>query len=587
MSAEPQVTAQPLSHTRSLDRLMPLRFFRVRWLLRPEQRVTIPPQQAAMFYALICDAVAAQSDGAPAMPEGVLLAAPDQGQIVASPQRRLSLAATILDDDEASAAARIQRLHDGLVKLGRHPAKAQRLKKFEVLDPLDLVSGRTLRPGQQPTAVSVASLDEWFTRLTSLSSITLRFDAPLAAKRPKSQQREGHACFDQEYFSAPLFMKRLEDRLADLGWQLPTAASDEPSPVRAEPIDLVWMDVGYRGKKAMTLGGVVGRVRFHHASPRDLMLLVLGQFVHAGENTRFGFGRYAIEEILNDSSVSTFISVPRSASVLESAFSPANLDVVATADELESGPLRAAVTTIGQGTYTPDPLFHVSIDKISGGQRLLSIPSRRDRALQRLVLDEIAPAIDACLESSAIAYRRGLGRQQAPRRVRQAVRDGYRWVVKADFSSFFDNVDIELLRSRLRAYLPDIQLLTLMDQWLTIDATDSRRRGLPTGSPLSPVLANLLLDQFDERIAARGGRLIRYSDDFLILCRDEAQARSMCRIAANEAEQLRLELNRTKSYVAAPGETFQFVGYRFRLGDQWQVDGDESAILIEDLSRCS
>ncbi len=202
------------------------------------------------------------------------------------------------------------------------------------------------------------------------------------------------------------------------------------------------------------------------------------------------------------------------------------------------------------------------------------------------MLDEIAPAIDACLESSAIAYRRGLGRQQAPRRVRQAVRDGYRWAVKADFSSFFDNVDIELLRSRLRAYLPDKRLLTLMDQWLTLDATDSRRRGLPTGSPLSPVLANLLLDQFDERIAAQGGRLIRYSDDFLILCRDEAQARSMCRIAANEAEQLRLELNRTKSYVAAPGETFQFVGYRFRLGDQWQVDGDESAILIEDLGTC-
>ncbi len=96
--------------------------------------------------------------------------------------------------------------------------------------------------------------------------------------------------------------------------------------------------------------------------------------MHAGENTRFGFGRYAIEEVLDDSSVSSYISLPRSASLLEAAFSPNNLDVVATADELESGPLRAAVSAIERGNYTPDPLFHVSIDKISGGQRLLSIP---------------------------------------------------------------------------------------------------------------------------------------------------------------------------------------------------------------------
>lgn len=566
----------------SLDRLMPLKFFRIAWRLRPELRVAIPPQQAAMFYAIICDAVAAEAEGSPAMPEGVLLAAPDQGQIFASPQRPLTLAASILEHDEAVAARRVHQLHDGLLKLGRRPAKAQRLKKFEVLDPVDLVSGRTLRAGQQPNAVSVAALDKQFADLSTLNSITLRFDAPLTAKRPQAQRREGHAFFDQEYFAASLFMKRLEDRLSALGWQLPTA-SDESSRLRAEPVDLVWLDVGYRGKKVMTLGGVVGRVRLDNVSARDLLLLVLGQYVHAGENTRFGFGRYVIEELIQETGEHQALVFPRSSSLLTAALTPHNLDVVATESELESGPLRAAVRAIEQGNYQPDPLFHMAISKISGGQRRLSIPSRRDRALQRLVLDELAPAIDAFLESSAIAYRRGLGRQQAPRRVRQAVRDGYRWSVKADFSSFFDNVDIGLLRTRLRAYLPDEDLLRLIDQWLVMDTNQPQSRGLPTGSPLSPVLANLLLDQFDERIAAQGGQLIRYSDDFLILCRDEAQARSMCRIAANEAEQLRLELNQTKTQVAAPGDTFQFVGYRFTLGDQWQVDGDESAVLIEDL----
>ncbi len=174
-----------------------------------------------------------------------------------------------------------KRLHDGLAKLGRHPLKLNGSKNSKCSTHSTWSAVAHSDRDNNPPAVSVASLDEQFTRLTSLSSITLRFDAPLAAKRPKSQQREGHACFDQEYFSAPLFIKRLEDRLADLGWQLP-ASSEDLSPARAEPIDLVWMDVGYRGKKAMTLGGVVGRVRFHHVSSRDLMLLVLGQIRACG-----------------------------------------------------------------------------------------------------------------------------------------------------------------------------------------------------------------------------------------------------------------------------------------------------------------
>ncbi len=553
----------------------PLNFFRVRWTLRPKEIATVPPQHSAMIYAMICDATAAENGGQAAMPEGVLLAAPDQGLVEVDPQVGLSLACTFLDSSPKTAARRIQQLHVGLVKLGRNPARGQRLKQFDVVGAYDLVAQRMLQGGQAPTALSVDKLDDQLTRLVGQESIVLRFDSPLRCSRPKIDQREGHVCFDQQFFSARLFLNRLSNRLASLGWEFPAEHDDGRVP-SASPVDLVWLDVGYGGKHAKTLGGVVGRVEFRGLSTRELMQLILGQFVHVGENTRFGFGRYQIED-----SQLTPAAIQRSQSLVDYALSSTAIDSVATEYGLESGILRRSADEIDQGTYRCDPHYTVEIPK-DGGSRTLRIPSLRDRALQRLILQRIAPAIDGFLESSAIANRRGLGREQAPRRIRQAARDGFRWSVKADFLGFFDSVQHSVLFERLRAYLPDSKLIDLLTHWVT-EGAPARGVGLATGSPLSPVLANLLLDQFDERITRHGVRLVRYADDFLILCRDKQQAESLASIARDEASALALQLNENKTLIASPGEAFQFVGYRFEFSELWRHDEIEGAVAIEDL----
>src|SRR5262249_59106429 len=119
---------------------------------------------------------------------------------------------------------------------------------------------------------------------------------------------------------------------------------------------------------------------------------------------------------------------------------------------------------------------------------------------------------------------------------------------RSDFHRFFDSIDHGLLRQRLDAYLADDRLVELIMLWVTSGAIQPGR-GLPTGSVLSPLLANLFLDQFDEHVVGEGARLVRYADDFLLLFRDETQAKAVYEDAYREAEQLRLTLNEEKTHL--------------------------------------
>ncbi len=561
---------------------LPIDVYRLRLLIRPKKTSRLAPHHAALFYAMLCDANGIAQSIPPVIPDGLLLAAPDQGSIYASADRPISMGLTFLIEKEGNSETRLNQMIAGLRSLGRNPkSNGQSIREFTVDRIEDLEANTVVQAAGQAIPVSLAKLKRQFELLHSLDAVRLRFTMPLRCSRPKARRLEGHGFFDEVYFPAGTFLARLIRRLQDLGWQGVNDSTLNLGQPSTKANELVWLDVGYGSKghgrrDGKTLGGVVGSCVLTGLSELAKIALVLGQYVHVGENTRFGFGSYRIEELGNIAPI-----CPRTASILDYAFKEDHIDQLSSDVGLESGILTLCVSAAINGEYFPDPPYQVHIEKKSGGMRTLSIPTIRDRAIQRLVMDAIAEPIDAFLESSAMAYRRGLGRDQAARRVQTYFRQGYLWAVKADFESFFDNVDQTLLERRLNAYFSDPPLVAFLMQ--AIQAHDVDSMGIPTGSPLSPVIANLFLDRFDEKIAAVGGKLVRYADDFMVLCRTQSEAEALYEETRQQAELLALKLNQDKSSLLRLSSGFEFLGFQFSCEDQWIAGPGMQPQLIEDL----
>jgi CRISPR-associated protein Cas1 len=219
-------------------------------------------------------------------------------------------------------------------------------------------------------------------------------------------------------------------------------------------------------------------------------------------------------------------------------------------------------------TYAPQPLLRFDIPKAGGKIRSLSVPSVRDRVAQSSALVVLGPIIERELETSSFAYRPGLSHRDAVRRLRGLRDDGYRWVVDADIESFFDRVDHDLLMQRFAELVADTDVQALVRQWITTEALYegerlSRDEGLPQGAVISPLLANLYLDRFDEDILGEGFKLVRYADDFVVLCRSEPQAEQALDVTEQLLSTLELRINQDKTRITSFDEGFRFLGSLF------------------------
>ena len=219
-----------------------------------------------------------------------------------------------------------------------------------------------------------------------------------------------------------------------------------------------------------------------------------------------------------------------------------------------------------QQIYFPLPLLQIFVEKKNGGARKLSIPAVRDRVIQTATLRVIGPILEAQFDDCSYAYREGHSVKQALDRVRKYRDAGYRWVVDADIEAFFDNVAHSLLLEKVACLLDDACVTGLIGQWITVDVWDGNSvhrlsRGIPQGSPISPALANLFLDQFDDEILRMGLKLIRYSDDFIILCKTPDNARFAKEITDKMMDALHLRLGEERVITFKDG--FKFLGAIF------------------------
>ncbi|MBT8763178.1 group II intron reverse transcriptase/maturase [Desulfohalobiaceae bacterium Ax17] len=230
--------------------------------------------------------------------------------------------------------------------------------------------------------------------------------------------------------------------------------------------------------------------------------------------------------------------------------------------------IRASILT---GEYTPSPVLRVEIPKPDSSCRPLGIPTVLDRLIQQAIAQVLGPIFDPEFSKSSCGFRPGRSAHDGVRQVKKYIRQGYKIAVDLDLAKFFDRVNHDVLMNRVSRRVPDKRVLSLIGKYLRAGVMVRGRlqatlMGVPQGGPLSPLLANILLDDLDKELEQRGHRFSRYADDLIILVKSlragERVMTSICRFLENK---LKLAVNEQKSKVA-PVEECSFLGFVFIRG---------------------
>lgn len=220
------------------------------------------------------------------------------------------------------------------------------------------------------------------------------------------------------------------------------------------------------------------------------------------------------------------------------------------------------------GTYAPGPVRQVMIPKPDGGDRKLGVPSVLDRLIQQAVAQVLSPVFDPGFVPVSYGFRPGRSAHDAVKVARTVISQGYRWVVEVDLDAFFDRVNHDVLMARVARKVKDKRLLKLIRRYLEagIMADGVRQptvEGTPQGSPLSPLLSNIMLDDFDQEFWGRGHRFVRYADDIRVFVKSRRAAERVLDRATKVLETgLKLRVSRQKSTIN-PASVATLLGFGF------------------------
>jgi RNA-directed DNA polymerase len=284
-------------------------------------------------------------------------------------------------------------------------------------------------------------------------------------------------------------------------------------------------------------------------------------------------------------------------SLIDKVYAPANLHAAWTKVRANAGAagvdqqtieifeqhLAANLANLSSGlrddSYRPAAVRRVLIPKLGTQEmRPLGIPTVRDRVVQTALRNVLEPIFERRFAAQSYGFRPQRSAKDALRRVDELLHAGAVWVVDADLKSYFDTIPHEQLRARVAEQIADGRVLELLDAFLQQDVLGELNEpvavepetGTPQGAVVSPLLANIYLNPLDHRMAAQGREMVRYADDFVILCRTEAEAREALREVEQWTQAAGLTLHPSKTRIVhAVREGFDFLGYHFERGQHW------------------